>query len=185
VDSRQLDQRAQQVLRELGLPFPLDVELLRIRLADWLGKEILFSPMVGLIGRGAFGFLWNDPADNVIVIGFEEVDCGTHQTQLHEMAHLILRHPGHNHCASFVHGFQRLTPQAVAAALGHRPSRRWLLPRSRRRADIGYSLYDEEPEREAETMATIMHSWVRGCGGHLPPSPRTPLAAILGDRTPW
>lgn len=185
----QLRRLSQSTLRELGLQPPLDVELLRERLAVRRGRQIILSPSRDLVGRRKFGFTWDDPAADAVLIMYEARTTWSHQLMiiLHELAHLICEHPGHaidhSYRAEHQREFQEISPQALAAVLGDEPpsTRR----RRRSRTKFGSSLYDEAAEWEAETMATIMSEWVPGYGGYVPPPPKDQLQSILGDVTAW
>jgi hypothetical protein len=191
VDWRELRLRkiARQTLRDLKLRSPLDVDELRKGLGTQLGRRIDFVPFKGLVRGGHLGFLVNDPAENFIVIAFEAEASEWHQThiQLHELGHLILRHRGHtvdhqaHQCTGLAYEFDLISPEAVEAALKYQPGKRWGLPRMRG-SRVDRSLYASREEREAETIATILHEWVLG----LDPEPETPMSTLLGDRRePW
>ena len=201
MDRRQLHKRAQKTARELNLSSPLDIDELRDRLGTSLGRPILFAAMPLLKTHSVYGLLWDDPARDAIVLAYEQSASPAHQAliQLHELAHKILQHPSqgidHSHQAQLGRRLEGLAPDKVTAsldeALGHKPSRLRLpgWPRKKDRANgahpVAPTLYDNMFEWEAEMMATIMLSWVDGYGGHVTPTPTSPAAAALGDRTPW
>ena len=189
MNRRQLHALCQQTMRELGLTPPLDVELLRERLGELRGKPIVLAASTELAGRRHFGITADDPNAEATVILYEPRTTWTHQIMiiLHELSHLICRHPGHvidhSYRADHAHEFQEISPQTLAEVLGNNPPKR--PTRRRGRPGIGRSLYDQPAEWEAETMATIMIEWVPGCGGYIAPSPTDPLQAILGDVPAW
>ena len=169
----QLRGRARRTLRQLRLRPPLDVDLLVERLGRRLGKPIELHAE-DLIGRNTFGFLWNDPAAEMMLLVYEAKTSRAHQIMiiLHELSHLILGHPG----------------QAVdqsSRAPGKQQARRPGLFGAGRRGPTTRTLYDDRCEWEAETMATIMASWVTETGGYVAPEPTSRLDAILGDPTAW
>lgn len=186
---RRLRKIARQAVRDLNLRAPLDVDELRKGLGRKLGRRIDFVPFKGLVKGGHLGFLVNDPTENFIVIAFEAEASEWHQThiQLHELGHLILHHRGHtvdhqaHQCTGLAYEFDLISPDAVEAALKYQPRQRWALPRMRP-SRVDRSLYASREEREAETIATILHEWVVG----LDPDPETPISTLLGDRRePW
>jgi hypothetical protein len=201
VDRRQLHKRAQQTARELNLSSPLNIDELRDRLGTRMGRPILFAPMPLLRTHSVYGLLWDDPARDAIVLAYEQNASPAHQAaiQLHELSHKILDHPSqgvdHSYQAQLGRRLEGLTPDKVAEALGEalgdKPPRLRLpgWPRKRDRArserQSAPTLYDNAFEWEAEMMATILLSWVDGYGGHITPTPTSPAAAVLGDRTPW
>jgi hypothetical protein len=192
VNRRQLERLARQTMRELGLRQPLDVDLLRTRLGERRGKPIEVVASAGLAGYQTFGFTGSHPDADCDVIVYEARTTWAHQMMiiLHELAHLICDHPrdviDHSYRAEFVRQFQEISFETLAEVLGDRPpsGRSWpRLPGLRPK--VVRSLYDEAIEWEAETMATILSSWVNGLGGYQPPQPTDELHAILGDVTAW
>jgi hypothetical protein len=194
VNRRQLEGLARQTLRQLELRPPLDVDLLRVRLGERRGKPIDIVASTNLADYQTFGITGSKPSAECDVIMYEARTTWTHQIMiiLHELAHMICQHPreavDHSYRAEFAQQFQTISPQALAEVLGTRPPSPWRRTLRRRRAQplFGRSLYDDAVEWEAETMATIMISWVPGCGaGHITPTPADPLEDILGDVPAW
>lgn len=191
MNRNQLRKLCQRRLRELDLRPPLDVELLCDRLGQRRGRSIIITPSDELAGRRKFGFTWDDPSADAVLIMYEARTTWTHQMMiiLHELAHLICEHPGaaidHSYRTDHAREFQEISPSALAEVLGSAPLRR---PKrgGNRRALLGASLYDEPAEWEAETMATIMSGWIPGLGGR-PREGRQPdpLGTILGDVADW
>jgi hypothetical protein len=189
VNRRQLRALSQETLRQLGMWPPLDVDLLIDRLAEHRGKPIDLVASTNLMGYQTFGITGSSEDADCDVIMYEARITGTHRLMiiLHELAHMICKHPlkviDHSYRADYTEEFQEISPQMLAQVLGGRPPGRGF-PR-RRRSRLGRSLYDDPVEWEAETMATIMVSWVPGLGGYLTPAPTDPLQAILGDNPAW
>lgn len=184
----QLRRLCQHTMRELGLRPPLDVELLREALSQRRGRPIIIAASDELSGERKYGFTWDDPSADAVVIMYEARTTWTHQMMiiLHELAHLICDHPGtaidHSYRTRHAHEFQEISPLALAEVLGPRPPRRGRRPQARLTA----SLYDEPAEWEAETMATIMSEWVPGLGGSAGgQTGADPLEALLGDVGAW
>jgi hypothetical protein len=191
MNRNQLRKLCQRNLRELGLTPPLEVEQLRVALGLRRGRPILIAPSDELAGRRKFGFTWDDPSADAVLIMYEARTTWTHQMMiiLHELAHLICEHPGaaidHSYRADHGREFQEISPFALAQVLGTAPPRKSKRER-KRQTRLGASLYDEPAEWEAETMATIMSEWVPGLGAGTGDRPADdPLAAILGDVTAW
>lgn len=189
MNRQQVRKLCQATLRELELQPPLDVTLLVEGLAARRGRPIVLAPSEGLLGRRQFGFTWDDPNADAIVIMYEMRTTWRHQMMivLHELAHLICAHPGraidHSYRSDHKREFQEISPAALAEVLGAAPPTR--ARRRRPRAAFGSSLYDQPAEWEAETMATIMSDWVTGFGGYRAPQPRDRLDDILGDAEAW
>ena len=187
----QLRKLCQRTMRELELRPPLDVELLCEALGRHRGRPIIVVPSDELSGRRKFGFTWDDPSEEAVLIMYESRTTWTHQMMiiLHELGHLICGHPGtaidHSYRTDHAREFQEISPLALAEVLGSVPPR----PRKRRRGrriSLAASLYDEPAEWEAETTATILSGWVPDLGGGTGGRTGTdPLEAILGDVTAW
>lgn len=187
----QLRKLCQHTMRDLRLRPPLDVEALREALGEHRGRPIIIAASDELSGRRKFGFTWNDPSADAVLIMYEARTTWTHQMMiiLHELAHLICEHPGtavdHSYRTEHAQEFQEISPLALAQVLGTAPPRRARRTRRRQRP-LAASLYDEPAEWEAETMATIMSEWVPGLGGTASGRNRTgPLETILGDVVAW
>jgi hypothetical protein len=171
------------MMRDLRLDYPLDIEQLRSRLSVRRGKTIILEPSDELGGRQTFGFTWDDPAEEAVLVMYEAKTSWLHQTMiiLHEFAHLILGHAGsaidHSYRARSAADFRELSLAAVAEVLGTGSTR----PRtgSRRRWRSGPSVYDERIEWEAETMATILLSWTSEGGRRTRAIPEDPFEEIL------
>jgi len=191
MNRNQLRKLCQRQLRELDLHPPLDVELLRERLGQHRGRPIIIAASEELSGRRKFGFTWDDPSADAVLIMYDARTTWAHQMMiiLHELAHLICGHSGtaidHSYRVEHAREFQEISPHALAEVLGSAPpgrTRRGHRSQPRLRA----TLYDEPAEWEAETMATIMSGWVVGLGGST--RARTaidPLEAIVGDVEAW
>jgi hypothetical protein len=186
MNRRELKALCRQTFRQLGLTPPLDVDLLRDRLAERRGKPIDLVPTRNLTGHRTFGFTASSAAAPCDVIMYEAGTSRTHQCMiiLHELAHMICDHPmhavDHSYRAPHVSEFREISPEILAGVLGTRPPN----GRGRGGAHIGQSLYDNPVEWEAETMATIMIAWVAGGGGPTR-RPADPFEAILSTPPAW
>lgn len=192
MNRNQLRRLCQQTFRELDLRPPLDVQLLCDRLGERRARPIIIAASDDLAGRRRFGFTWDDPGAEAILIMYEARTTWTHQMMiiLHELAHLICAHPGavidHSYRADHTREFQEISPRALAAVLGTAPPREPGRIGGPRRAKLSAGLYDEPAEWEAETMATIMSEWIPALGGHTGgPTASEPLEALLGDVRAW
>ena len=153
-----------RAMREMGLGRPLELERLRLRLQERCGMTITVRPEPELLGVNAYGYTTKDSAKEQILIGYEEHTTRVHQTLivLHEYSHLILDHPGHaidhGYRTGHVGEFTMISPDMVSAVLGGAPTRRRPPLWSRRRIPPR-SLYADQREWEAESMATILLGW--------------------------
>ncbi|WP_214364595.1 hypothetical protein [Pseudonocardia sp. H11422] len=206
MDRRELKDLCRDTLRQLGMRPPLDVHELCERLGAQRGRPIELVPTTELPPNSAFGITGGD--DSCDVIMYEARTTWTHQRLiiLHELAHMILRHPrravDHSYDSAYAQEFRMISPETLAEVLGpgwagtpaepvsrsDRP--RWPLRRSSADRSVPAtsaprSLYDNPIEWEAETMATIMLPWVT-LGGPRPTSAcEGKLMAALGDTAGW
>lgn len=205
---------ARKTLRGLGLTPPLDqgVEVLAARLGERRGKPIVLVATTELPPTAAFGVTGGD--DNVDIILYEARTSTTSQLLIvfHELAHIILDHPRVAVDHSFRTGHQEeeyemFSADVLAELIGPEPvaddepagepgvaeasagdDRQWRWPWKRsepRSAGPPASLYAADIEWEAETMATILLTWIPGYGGYVPPRQGTPLEQVLGDDGAW
>lgn len=161
------------LLRDLGVEAPLDVEELCRRLGDKRGRLIQLVPYA-LPVPGPFG-LWLATTQADIVLFQEETTRG-HQEHiiLHELGHIISNHEGDESDDVI---WRTLIPS--------------LPPETVRRA-LRRTGYDQQHEREAELVATIIKEWatlLEALGRPGGDSAQTPTArnlrSALGDHQGW
>lgn len=205
---------ARKTLRALELTPPLeDVDALAARLAERRGKPIILVATTELPPNVAFGVTGGD--DNVDIVLYESRTSTTSQLLiiLHELAHIILEHPRAAVDHSFRTGHQEeeyemFSADVLAELIGPEPEAKspqppetdahgedggagrpwrwpWKRPDGPRTAIPTQSLYAADIEWEAETMATILLTWIPGYGGYVPPRQGTPLEQVLGDDGAW
>lgn len=206
MDRRELKDLCRETLRQLGMRPPLDVHELCERLGAQRGRPIELVPTTELPPNSAFGITGGD--DSCDVIMYEARTTWMHQQLiiLHELAHMILHHPrrvvDHSYNSAYAQEFRMISPETLAEVFGpdwartpverasrsDRPRRLLRRPgadRSVPSPTVRRSLYDNPIEWQAETMATIMLSWVTLDGPRPTSASEGKLMAVLGDTADW
>lgn len=208
---RQLRQIARRTLRDLGLRPPLELGELAARLGEQRGKPIHLVPSYELPPTAAFGVTGGDETQDVVLFEVRTSTTSQLLIVLHELAHIILEHPrtavDHSFRTGYEDEYEMLSSEVLAELVSAGPTasdvtasaesaapeesdkrRRWRWPWriSGPRPPVGPgSLYAADIEWEAETLATILLTWVPDYGGYVPPPQHSPLEEVLGDDGAW
>lgn len=167
---RELRRRCRRELRELGVRPPLQIEDLCARLGARRGRPIRLMPYP-LPVPGPFG-LWiaTTSTDHIL---YQRETSRTHQDHivLHEVGHILADHRSDDSDDEY---WRQMAPDLSLDAV--------------RRA-LRRTSYDEEHEREAELVATIILEWAAVLERVAPrladdPSLRR-VQVALGDRRGW
>lgn len=167
---RELRRRCKRELRALDIQPPLRVEQLCQRLGERRGRPIRLVPY-SLPVPGPFG-LWIavDAAD---IIVYQRETTKSHQDHiiLHEVGHILADHRSDEEDDDLWRTtLPHLSPGVIKRAL--------------RRTS-----YDEQHEREAELVATIILEWASVLDRVTPPTPGNPsvrnVQTALGDHQGW
>lgn len=194
-------------LREMGLRPPLDAHALADALGRLRGKPIHLVPTSELPPMTVFGVTGGDDTNDVVLYNARTSSTGQLGVMLHELAHVLLDHPreavDHAFRGDADEEYAAISPDAVAALMGdpqapaalpedpdspvdtETPRWRWPWRRNEEPADRPASLYDSDIEWEAETLGTVLMTWIPGYGGHAPPAPANALEDVLGDEGAW
>jgi hypothetical protein len=191
----QLRATARRTLRRLDLAPPLDPRELAARLGEERGKPIHLVPSTELPPAAAFGVTGGDESRDVVL--YEARTSATSQMLiiLHELAHIVLEHPrsavDHSFRADRDGDYETFSADVLAELVGPpppdpEPGTRWPWRRGEPAEDAAPpSLYASDIEWEAETLATILLTWVPGYGNYVPPRQVSPLEQVLGDDGAW
>ena len=186
MNRRQLGAHAELALRELGVDRPLDIEQLRNALAQRRGRPLDLVPTDDLPPHSAFAFTGSTDSLDVVMYDARLVGLHRNLVILHEFSHMILDHSpsvvDHSYRAPRMEEFQAISAETLAEVLGTRPPRPIRTRRARRRPER--SLYDDPMEWEAETMATILLSWMPGGSRPRRATPEDPFEEMLSSATP-
>ncbi|RZQ60607.1 CUE domain-containing protein [Amycolatopsis suaedae] len=177
---RALRRRCRQLLTDLDIRPPLDVTELCRKVGEQRGRPIrLIAHPIPV--PGPFGvWIADEDADYVI---YQEKTTKSHQGHiiLHELGHMIAGHrpgaddellmaellaPAEPEPAELSERFPDLDPEAVRRALRR-------------------SSYDNDQEREAETVATIILEWASVLDRVAPRTSGDPMETALADRLGW
>jgi hypothetical protein len=170
VNERSLRKHCKKILRALGIRPPLQVHELCILLGDYRGRPIRLVPY-SLPVPGPLG-LWiaTDAADYIF---YQRETSPAHQDHiiLHEVGHILADHTSDES--------DREVWQVMMPDLSYD-----VINRALRRTS-----YEEEREREAELVATIILEWASVLDRVTPRAPDNPSArrvhTALGDRQGW
>ncbi|OSP41394.1 hypothetical protein B7767_21070 [Streptomyces sp. 13-12-16] len=168
MSERKLRRRCKRELRALGIQPPLRIDELCRRLGEHRGRPIRLLPY-SLPIPGPFGmWLATESTDYIL---YQRETSRIHQDHiiLHEVGHILANH----------HSHQEELAQPVLPGLS--PD---VVKRALRRTS-----YDEEHEREAELVATIILEWASVLDRVAPKQASDPsvrrVQAALGDRQGW
>lgn len=167
---RELRRRCKRELRSLGIQPPLRVDVLCRLLAEKRGRPIRLVPYT-LPAPGPFG-LWiaTDTTDHIL---YQKETSKAHQDHiiLHEVGHILADHRSDEDDTEF----WRSAPPELSLGAVRRALRR--------------TSYDEEHEREAELVATIILEWAAVLDRVTPAASKDPalqrVQTALGDRQGW
>jgi hypothetical protein len=168
---RELRRRCRKLLRELDVQPPLDVHEFCARLAAVRGRPIKLIPYP-IWADGPFGLWFKGRTTDYIV--YQEHTTKPHQRHiiLHEVGHILADHPSDEEADDL-----RDMLSGPGGQLTEIPSA------LRRR-----TAYDQQEEREAETVATIILEWASILDAmRIPPSSDAAdgVDAALSDRLGW
>jgi Zn-dependent peptidase ImmA (M78 family) len=168
---RELRRRCRRLLRELDIQPPLDIRDFCARLAKLRGRPIKLVPYP-IWADGPFG-VWLK-AERTDYIFYQRDTTESHQRHiiLHEVGHLLADHPSDDEGGDLT--------EVLGLPDGQLPV---IAGRARYRTS-----YDDQEEREAETIATIILEWaaVLDAAGIPPTSgPTEAVDAALSDRLGW
>ncbi|MFJ9179427.1 hypothetical protein [Streptomyces sp. NPDC102360] len=180
MSERDLRRRCRRLLNGLDIRPPLDVDELCRRFAQQRGRVIELVPY-DIPVAGPFGLWVGDAVKDVIV--YQQQTTPAHQRHiiLHELGHIFA---GHEICA----------PRELLATLrrGERHGSGaplWLPADGDVLRLLGRSVYDDEHEREAETVATIILEWASVLDHVVPrtadQAPAQRMSVVLSDRLGW
>jgi Zn-dependent peptidase ImmA (M78 family) len=168
LSERELRRRCRRLLRELDVQPPLDVVDFCARLADVRGRPIKLIPYP-IWADGPFG-LWlkGDRTDYIV---YQQHTTQPHQRHiiLHEVGHILADHPSDEEADDLRAVLSGRLPDSTGAV------------RLR-------TAYDQQEEREAEMVATIILEWASVLDAvRLPQSsgPTAGVDAALSDRLGW
>lgn len=179
---RDLRRRCRRLLRELDISPPLDVPELCRRVGRQRGKPIRLIPHPIPV-PGPFG-VWIATARADYIL-YQQETSRAHQEHivLHELGHIIAGHRSDENDDLLL---GQLYPNTEPDAL--RTQYPDLAPDAVRRA-LRRTSYDEEHEREAETVATIILEWASVLNHVTPPAAADAtvrrIQTALGDRSGW
>ena len=181
MSERDLRRRCRRLLNDLQIRPPLDVEELCQRFAQQQGKPIHLLPY-DIPVPGPFG-IWVDTADADFIV-YQQQTSRAHQRHiiLHEFGH---RFAEHRSCVPA--GLNPVLGRGFKAALEHGDI---TFPQeSAVRSAMERSAYDDEREREAETVATIILEWASVLDHVVPRDQDDGVAERMGmalrDRLGW
>jgi hypothetical protein len=182
VRERVLRRRCRSLLNELDIRPPLDVVELCRRVGERRGKPIRLVPHPIPV-PGPFGvWITTEAADYIL---YQQETSKAHQGHivLHELGHILAGHRSDEQDDELLAG---LYPDTDPESLRERyPD---LAPDAVRRA-LRRTSYDNEQEREAETVATIILEWASVLDRVAPPASTGAtarrLGTALGDRMGW
>lgn len=178
MNRRQLRVCAVRALSQLDISRPLAIDELRRALEARRGKPIDLVPTTELPAGSAFAFTGSTESFDVVMYDARLVGFHRDLVILHEFAHMLLGHKptavDHSYRSLLVEQFQTISPEALAEVLGQRHRGRLWWPKKASQP----SLYDNPAEWEAETMATILLSWMGRTGSTRRP-PEDPFEQIL------
>ena len=122
-------------LRRLPLPVPFDLDEFCRRISAERGRPLVVLPWESAVPAGTTGSCV--PYGDRDVIYHQPWATGLHRTQivLHEIAHLVCSHVAHDTLSS---QFEMVQPEAYARMFARHDN------------------YDDEQEREAEMLASLM-----------------------------
>ncbi|WP_167501614.1 hypothetical protein [Streptomyces malaysiensis] len=168
---RELRRRCKRELRALGIQPPLRVETLCHKLGERRGRPIRLVPHA-LPVPGPFGAWIAAPSTDYIL--YQQETTASHQRHiiLHEVGHILADH--HSDAFDDDELWKTAVPNLSAKAVKR------LLRRT---------AYDEEHERQAELVATIIMEWASVLDRVVPRPASTPsldrVQTALGDRLGW
>jgi len=171
VRERELRKRCRRLLRELDIRPPLDVTELCRRVGERRGRPItLVSHPIPV--PGPFG-LWIT-AESCDYILYQRETSRSHQDHiiLHELGHLLA---GHHEDVDNNDGLDTDSLRAEYPDLA---------PDAVRRA-LRRTAYDNDQEREAETVATIILEWASVLDKVSPHTSSAPMDNALASRIGW
>ncbi|WP_328406258.1 hypothetical protein OHS70_38670 (plasmid) [Streptomyces sp. NBC_00390] len=164
---RTLRRRCKRELQALDIQPPLQVDALCRELAQHRGRPIHLVPY-SLPVPGPFGIWIATSASDYIIYQRETTKPHQDHIILHEVGHILAGHDGVEDLWGLM--MPDIAPQAIRRAL--------------RRTS-----YDQEHEREAELVATIILQWASVLNRVAPPPPEDMsvrrLHTALGDRQGW
>ncbi|MFF2348147.1 hypothetical protein ACFVVL_00065 [Kitasatospora sp. NPDC058115] len=164
VRERDLRRSCKRLLRKLEIQPPLRVDELCRRLGEYRGKPIRLIPWP-LPVPGPFG-VWMSRDDDDCIF-YQQETTRVHQDHiiLHEIGHLLADHQDDGTGAG-----------AAAAAF---PDLGPEYPWEHRRRGFLRTCYDEDNEREAELVATILQEWAVVTGDLAPRGPQATAPGVL------
>jgi hypothetical protein len=170
-NERELRRRCRQLLRELDVQPPLDVHEFCARLAAVRGRPIKLIPYP-IWADGPFGLWFRGRGTDYIV--YQQCTTKPHQRHiiLHEVGHILADHPSDE-------GADDLR-DLLGSPGGEL---REFTGAVRRR-----TAYDQQEEREAETVATIILEWASILDSMAAPPTSDGAAGVdaaLSDRLGW
>ncbi len=154
-DARALRRRCEQVVAEIDIPEPFDLQALCEIVGRRRGRRLRVAHQQLGAGRGTPCGMWISLADEDIIV-IEQNTSSLHQEQigLHEIGHILCDH-----------GRRQEAPGVpVDAAAPGRAEVHQLMPDldpAMIRRVLGRSSYDLPQEREAEMVATLLGEAVR------------------------
>ncbi|RKT11333.1 hypothetical protein BX285_5281 [Streptomyces sp. 1114.5] len=167
---RELRRRCRRELRALGIQPPLQVDVLCQLLGERRGRPIRLVPY-SLPVPGPFGvWLATTSADYIL---YQQETSKIHQDHiiLHEVGHILADHQSDEADDEF---WRQMTPDLSLEAV----------KRALRRTS-----YDQDHEREAELVATIILEWASVLDRVTPRRSNNPSVQLvqtaLGDRQGW
>ncbi|MFE0256169.1 hypothetical protein [Streptomyces sp. NPDC059010] len=181
MSERDLRRRCRQLLKDLDIQPPLDVEELCRRFAQQRGRPIHLVPYAIPV-PGPFGLWISAQSEDFIV--FQENTSRPHKR------HIILHEFGHG-----FRGHVSGVPLGLLSALGRGDVSAALdtwfpvWPAGPIGCAFGRTAYDDEREREAETVATVILEWASVLDHVVPKATdheaAQRIAAALSDRLGW
>lgn len=170
MNERKLRRRCKRMLQDLGIQPPLKVDVLCRLLGAHRGRPIQLAPY-SLPVPGPFG-MWiaTGSADYIL---YQKETSHAHQDHiiLHEIGHILADHKSDE---STDEAWQQMMPDISPDAI---------------KKALRRTSYDEDHEREAELVATIILEWASVLDQVTPQTPKDTsarrLQTALSDRQGW
>ena len=133
--------RVRQLIEELELPTPWDLQEFIDTIAEQRGKPIRLIPSPGWAGPGQPCGIWIGSSTEDLIMYDDTTSCyHVEQIILHELGHLLLEHNSNANLSDTL-VIRELIPDIDPSSIDY---------------VLGRTSYDDEQERQAELFASLM-----------------------------